>query len=488
MDNNVYVLNINSDSKYPNSHYNFSPGIRYPEYPFKNISKCNNEIYSTIREIFRMKRLDSDNYGTNKWNPLGDYISPGQKVLIKPNMVLHENKVDSLECMITNPSLVRAVLDYVVIALKGNGYIIVADAPMQSCDYEQLLENNGYYKIIDFYKNAGIDIEFKDLRNIKTHYENGVLIKDELQIENKSCIVDLNGESYHAKNNSKNFRSYRITNYDPDIMGKHHNNNSHEYLIAQDVLDADVIINMPKPKCHRKAGVTIALKNIVGINTNKEWLPHHTFGSKQEGGDEYLTSNMCKKNVSKMLDYRNRYINQHKFFQAKLLRYFIAIASRLSKLSTKDNYREGSWWGNDTIWRTILDLNTILLYCDKNGNLNKNIQRKVISIADMVISGEKEGPLLPTAKNVGIIVFAENSVAMDEAIATLMGFDYNKIPTIKNARNDKKYELINHKRTKIISNNLNWNEKYIDEINRKECFDFEPSSGWKGYLDKNSNV
>jgi hypothetical protein len=35
-------------------------------------------------------------------------------------------------------------------------------------------------------------------------------------------------------------------------------------LIAKDVLEADIIINLPKLKMHKKAGVTNALKNFVG--------------------------------------------------------------------------------------------------------------------------------------------------------------------------------------------------------------------------------
>lgn len=30
-----------------------------------------------------------------------------------------------------------------------------------------------------------------------------------------------------------------------------------------------------RPKTHRKADVTIFLRNLVGINANKEFLPHH---------------------------------------------------------------------------------------------------------------------------------------------------------------------------------------------------------------------
>ena len=38
-----------------------------------------------------------------------------------------------------------------------------------------------------------------------------------------------------------------------------------EYCISEACLEADVIINLPKPKTHRKAGFTGALKNMIGV-------------------------------------------------------------------------------------------------------------------------------------------------------------------------------------------------------------------------------
>ena len=71
----------------------------------------------------------------------------------------------------------------------------------------------------------------------------------------------------------------RITNYDYHEVNRHHRGDRHEYCISEACLSADVIINLPKPKTHRKAGYTGALKNMVGINAAKDYLPHHTKGS-----------------------------------------------------------------------------------------------------------------------------------------------------------------------------------------------------------------
>lgn len=73
-------------------------------------------------------------------------------------------------------------------------------------------------------------------------------------------------------------------------------------MISSCVMDADVIINVPKPKTHRIAGMTAALKNFVGINVRKEYLPHHTMGDHSTGGDESDIDGVILNLRSKCLD------------------------------------------------------------------------------------------------------------------------------------------------------------------------------------------
>ena len=483
---NLVSVNFNPQAVYPSKEYCFSPRVSYPEYPFgADISKQKNDVYEMIRESFHMLGMDDSRYGTPQWSPLSEIIQPGETVLLKPNMVLHENQIkeNGLDCLITHPSLVRAMVDYVLIALKGTGKVIVADAPMQSCEFDLMKQNSGYNEMLRFYSNHQIDIEFIDLRNLVTKYENGVLVKQAVNTLNESVIVDLGNNSYHSDVSRDRAKKYRITNYDPTIMAEHHNAVKNEYLIAKKILSANVIINMPKPKTHRKAGVTIALKNLVGINTNKEWLPHHTKGSKNSGkGDEYLISSKFRSLHAFVLDVYNYFHARNENSLAtrisqRILNYFWRKAHHYNY----DSFSEGSWYGNDTIWRTILDLNQILRYVDSEGVLHEKQQRKVFNVADMIISGEAEGPLLPKPKKVGIIAMAPNNVCMDEVIAALMGIDINYIPTIKNARCNNEYPLCDtDKQPEIVSNNEQWNSHYAD-IKGKPNLNFEMSSGWKDY-------
>lgn len=247
-------------------------------------------------------------------------------------------------------------------------------------------------------------------------------------------------------------------------------------------MDADVIINMPKPKTHRKAGITASLKNIVGISSRKEYLPHHTNGAIIEGGDEYLYKNIVKRKLDHVLDRRNYYQQTAKDYnKAKRLGWYASVLSKFGKLFSKDHYYEGSWYGNDTISRTIVDLNKIIFYADKNGILQQQKQRKYLIIADMIVAGEKEGPLEPSPKNVGLIVMGQDPVCFDETIAKMMGAKEGKIPTLVRARSPKGVLRLTSdgSRPFLISNDIRWNNKHLSDLKSDELLYFKPTSGWK---------
>ena len=276
----------------------------------------------------------------------------------------------------------------------------------------------------------------------------------------------------------------RITNYDPRILPKHHKGEIQEYYISEYALKADVIINMPKPKAHRKAGMTGALKNFIGVNIRKEFLPHHTLGSVESGGDEYLKKNIFHAFQSKLLDKKNILESEGDFHYARMLRYPIRALSAVIKLMGP-SYSEGSWYGNDTISRTILDVNRAVLYANKDGVICDAPQRKIIILADMIISGEGEGPLLPSPKPVGMILAGTNSVCFDEVASTIMGFDFKKIPAITRARDAKGRLALGNGETAVISSNSSkYNGKSTDMLNKSDLLYFKPSSGWKGHIEK----
>lgn len=483
--NNSNIAIVKSEKyTYPQQNSNFRPSKRYPEYIFGDqISAKDNHVYEMVRNSFILLEYDKSNINLKSWNPLKDFINPGNTVLIKPNMVMdiNENKESGVDCLYTHPSVVAAVIDYVLIALKGKGKIIIGDAPMQECNFDNLIKKSGYLSLLDFYRHnvQNISIELKDFRELISIKKKNIRYSS-VQ-EKKGEIITLNEESTFFNSNFSE-KQIRITNYDPSIILSHHNKNLHEYYINKDVLNADVIINMPKPKTHRKAGVTISLKNMVGINARKEYLPHHTKGALCEGGDEYLNKSILKKIESNLLDKRNYFMQTQKAYKkAALTGKIAAIISKLASFYPKDYYKEGSWFGNNTISKTIIDLNKIIFYCNKNGIIQRTPQRKYLIIADMIVSGEKEGPIYPTKKEVGIIAVGENPVCFDEIIAKIMGAKLEYISTLKYARetSDANLKLVNKSQTAFcISNDNRWNNKLLEDLCNDSILYFTPSSGW----------
>lgn len=84
-ENNFNYFVYYPDCQYPNTPP-FNPDERYAEYPFgiDNVeSGFRNDIYRMIREIFVNSCMDIANYKSSMWNPLGEYIKPGNIVLMK---------------------------------------------------------------------------------------------------------------------------------------------------------------------------------------------------------------------------------------------------------------------------------------------------------------------------------------------------------------------------------------------------------------------
>lgn len=477
---------IKDEYTYPDATEFFRPSVAYPEYPFKDtVAKNTNMVYERVRECFSMLEMDKEHHDTEEWNPLRSIIVPGNKVLIKPNFVTDINgSGDSYECLYTHPSVIAAVVDYVILALTNTegqieGEIVIGDAPMQDCNFDNLVKTCGLDRLIEFYNSRGIKIKLVDYRAVSTVIKNGIHEYTEHPI--KSHIVKLDEESEFAELSDEENRRMRKGANDPEDLFEHHHKGTHEYEVCDIVLNADVVINMPKPKTHKKAGVTISLKNMVGINVRKEYLPHHTEGDKESGlGDAYWRKNRLKEWRASFRDKVYIYAIANKKIEARIMRVLRRGLALIIKLTSKDKYTEGHWHGNETVSKTIVDLNKILFYADKNGVMQDVPQRKQLIIADMVISGEGDGPVAPTAKKAGIIAVGRNPVCFDECIATIMGAIIGRIPTLRNARSiHGKYKYVEKEEMgRIISNKSEWNNKVALDINKKDTLNFIPIPGW----------
>lgn len=479
---NKVFFSIDKKAVYPSNEWSFSPSQHYPEYPHTEIAKEENKVYEMIREGFASLGFDKENYGTPLWNPLGSIIKPGQTVLLKPNWVIDLNREPNfgdMDCLVTHPSIIRAVLDYVYIALGNEGEIFIADAPIQLCNFEELHKKMHYNFIWEFYRRKNIKINVVDLRGLVATQDNNKIFNTSRNIED-GIVVRIDSKSCFYELNSDQIDRFRITNYDPRILSKHHNKDKHEYMINPIVLKADVIINLPKPKTHKKAGLTACAKNFVGTCMRKEYLPHHTMGSKTENGDEYFKKSILRKLAASLLDLYNICAYEKRKF-ANILRLLSVLLTRFSIKINKDHFSEGGWYGNDTIWRTIVDLNNIVLKADKEGKMREIPQRKIFHICDMIVSGEKEGPLEPSPKKLGALVMGENAAVVDWFICLLMGFKIEAIRYIERMLEEQ--DLKDPSQVLIIQKDGALTT--LREFSFEKEWRFVPTLGWKGHIEKN---
>ncbi|MBU0717604.1 MAG: DUF362 domain-containing protein [Planctomycetes bacterium] len=472
----------------------YSPAVPYPEYPFASptISATSNWAYSGVREALRLLQLDAGEFGTANWNPLGPIVRPGHTVVLKPNFVRHFRETHSGDgdCIITHGSVIRAVLDYVYRALEGRGRIVIADAPQNDADFAEIRRIVGLDEIQEFYRqHATLEVEVYDLRSEMAHKTDGVIVGHTPLVGDPSGYVQVNLGQHSAFAEVKHLcdRLYGAE-YDTRELRRHHHDDVHEYLIARTVLDADVVIGIPKLKTHKKTGLTVNLKNLVGINGNKNWLPHHREGTPNQGGDQF-EGNGLKRAAEQVA------VEQFKKlfpYLGPLRRLMARPAKALGKWTFGDTntntVRSGNWYGNDTTWRMVHDLNRILLYADAQGQLHQEPVREFFSVVDGIVAGEGNGPLDPTPKQTGLIVAGGNPLAVDLACARLMGFDYERIPMLKCALDEHSLPLASFGHEDVVgrSDDPRFDVRLADM--NGSLFRFEPHFGWKGHVEIGAGV
>jgi uncharacterized protein (DUF362 family) len=133
----------------------------------------------------------------------------GKRVVVKPNLVEYSPSVP----INTNPILVAAVVDSLY--RSGASSVIVAEGPGHVRDTEMLISESGLH--------------------------------DQLHAVGRSEFVDLNYDAAH-----RIVPKSGLTGFD-------------ELWLPQTILNADILISMPKIKTHHWAGVTLSLKNLFGI-------------------------------------------------------------------------------------------------------------------------------------------------------------------------------------------------------------------------------
>lgn len=473
----------------------FHPHIPYPELPFSEFSANLNLPYHLLRDLLHNLGYDSQNFGKKEWNPFGSFIKPEQTVLIKPNFVQHYNASGGdLFAVITHPSILRAIIDYCFIALKGIGRIIIADAPQMNCNWKQLMEALKLDTIQEFYHSKfNFNIEIYDLRNF-------FLIDPQQPAYSKnrerslgdplgSVIVNLGQLSSFYGLPSEN---YYGADYDRNETISHHHGETHEYCVSKTILSADVFISVPKMKVHKKVGITMNLKGLVGINTNKNYLIHYRLGLPNKGGDQYphgqkiadnFVINMQRWLFDKALAKQTQWGDLAYKIALKVYRMFISPVRKVSVSTIIHD--SGNWYGNDTTWRMTADLAKILFFADSKGKLHNSLQRSIFCVVDGIVGGENDGPLAPEVKPCGCLVIGKNPFVVDMVATRLMGFSIRKI---------RQFDLIFNKNWNFSINSLSdievllcgnkiKGESFFDPSWRDPIFCFKPHPAWIGNIE-----
>ena len=416
----------------PRSSAPYPPGEGFPEFPSLQVGTAPNPVFALVRGALRDLGLDAARFGTPQWNPLGELVNPGGKIVVKPNWVLHRNMGEGgMDCMVTHPSVLRAALEYVFLARPAQ--VVLGDAPLQGCDFERLQDFAGLREVIADFRSRGLPLAVKDFRRTVMREEGELKqVAEELRPESEYVLVDLGPDSL-LEPISGDWKKFRVTVYDPRKMRAHHRPGRHRFLIAREILEADLVVNVPKLKAHKKAGITCCLKNLIGINGNKEYLPHHRKGGADggRGGDNYEHHHWQMKCAESLLDAANCIRGFPRAY--RLCEKGVWFLMHFAWKKDPSVQIEGSWHGNDTIWRTCLDLNRALLHAGADGQMREAPQREEISIVDAVVTGQGEGPLAPDPLGTGAVFAARNPAVGDFLGARLLGFDAAKIPLLRHA-------------------------------------------------------
>lgn len=413
-----------------------------------------------------------------------------RRIVLKPNWVMHEtNPAYPIAALVTDARVIDAAVRACAGLFPSAELITVGDCLEQRADWPLMCDQSGLTPIIERLRSAFAGrVEFRDLRREVYKAIDGTLVLDPDAPHGDPsgyCEVQLGRES-HFEPIADQADRFSIHDHDVSLTRSGHRPGDHRYLVSQTVLDADLIINLPKWKAHSKSGLTGALKNLVGINGDKSYLPHFRRGSPRWGGDEYSDEGRWLYWVQNHLYDLVRGTLAYDLLRPgwKAVKHVNnAFRRRVSRQSTPSDFYVvgGSWHGNQTVWRMIFDLNLVIQRADKRGRLQPAPQRDYFCIVDGLVGGEGDGPLKATPRSTDLLVCGDDPFAIDATLAWLMGFDPARIPVLSErqqflGKGWGEFELgelmvsVDGRRCRLVDGGMN--------------FQFEPAPGWLGHVER----
>ncbi len=420
-----------------------------------------------------------------------DFIRSGDRIVIKPNWVKEHNASKPHDengwlTVITHPAVVRAVARWAATQLGGRGSVTLCDAPQSDSSFETIRRLHKLDDLIaecrsDF---PGIEFSLFDMRAEEWTIADGVTIAKRELPSDPAGAIDI-----HLDENSEFLghpglgRLYGAS-YDFATTNRQHTDPHHEYRICRTPMAADVLINVPKLKTHKKVGLTVALKNLVGTTPRTNWLPRHTEGTPAEGGDQFAESTAKRALEGSLMRSAKKILFGRHF----LSRLFVPLKKigRFIFGDTKHVVRSGNWHGNDTAWRMILDLHKCFFYFNGDGQPREQPLR-YLTIVDAIISGDGDGPMSCDPVPTGLILAGTHPVAIDCVCAQLMGFNWKKTRLLSGAFQLKTLPITAFQPSDITvtSNNPDWHGP-LEEM--KNVFSFRCHFGWQGHLESDARL
>lgn len=435
-------------------------------------------VRSAVRELLRGM------LGSDAANPLRGFVKEGDTVLLKPNMIRQSHLYnESWEQVVTHGTVIRAVADLCCEALNGTGRLVIGDGPQNDADFDAIRRILGLDELEDHYgRELGRKLDVYDFRVEKWLRGVDGVTTEKIPLEGDphgSVEFDLADRSEFAEDHD-----YYGADADFHETQRYHSGGANKYLLSRTPLEADVLINLPKLKTHKKTGVTLSLKNLVGIHGHRNYLPHHVMGTPRRGGDEYPDDSLLNEVQGLATRALKRVLARQGGKGGPFTRAVKNLGYRFFG-STEEVVRSGNWYGNDTTWRMVLDLNKLLFYGDAHGALSDEMNsKKCLSIVDGIIGGEGNGPLAPDPRPCGLLIGGINPVAVDCVCATLMGFDIAKIPMLRSAFSINRLPLVDFSDQDIdVHSNRDEFNRPLNHIRKEHVFRFEPHFGWKGHIE-----
>jgi hypothetical protein len=421
----------------------------------------------------------------------GKHLRP-RNIVIKPNWVLHEtDPVFPIAALVTDARIIEATAQACLQLYPQVESILVGDCPLQYADWPRLRAQSGLDAVIHrLAKGSAGKVIFRDLRKEVFRQETtGFLVADDTDHGDPHGYREIElGAQSHLEPISRQAGRFAVNDYSAAVTRSNHRPGSHRYLVSQSILEADLFINLPKWKTHQKSGITGALKNLVGINGDKACLPHFRRGAPKWGGDEYRDENrwlyLAQTWLRERVQKRSSWAYQVLKPGWEALKHLRGIETRLADAAAapKNFYiAGGAWYGNETIWRMIYDLNLIIQCADAAGTLHATPQRHYFCIVDGLLSGEGNGPLQPLPRHTDWLVCGDDPFAIDATLSWFMGFQPQKIPVVD--RRDQYHGPawgdfdLDQLRVQLDGQPVKPSESAIN-------FRFAPPPGWRGFVER----